>query len=57
VADVIAEELLAILVCPKCHGELRVNEPENSLDCDVCRLRYVVLDGIPVMLIDEAQPF
>jgi uncharacterized protein YbaR (Trm112 family) len=47
-------ELLAILVCPKCKGDLRV-EPE-ALCCDACLLRYRVDDGIPVMLIDEAEP-
>jgi uncharacterized protein YbaR (Trm112 family) len=47
-------DLLEILVCPKCKGELRV-EPE-ALCCDSCRLRYRIDDGIPVMLIDEAEP-
>lgn len=46
-------DLLEILVCPKCKGEL-VAEP-SSLRCDACRLRYRVDDGIPVMLIDEAE--
>jgi uncharacterized protein len=46
-------DLLEILVCPKCKGELVV-EP-TSLRCDACRLRYRVDDGIPVMLIDEAE--
>ena len=49
-------KLLAILVCPKCKGELGYSEAELALDCAVCRLRYQVRDGIPVMLIDEAQP-
>ena len=47
-------ELLEILVCPKCKGDL-VPE-QNALRCDACRLRYRVDDGIPVMLIDEATP-
>jgi hypothetical protein len=47
-------DLLEILVCPKCKGQL-VAEPQ-ALRCDVCRLRYRVDDGIPVMLIDEAIP-
>ena len=46
-------DLLEILVCPKCKGAL-VAEP-TSLRCDACRLRYRVDDGIPVMLIDEAE--
>jgi uncharacterized protein YbaR (Trm112 family) len=47
-------ELLELLVCPKCKGDL-VPE-EAALRCDVCRLRYPVDDGIPVMLIDSAEP-
>jgi uncharacterized protein len=51
------QELLDILVCPKCKGELthRV-EPTEELVCAACRLRYAVEDGIPIMLIDEAKP-
>jgi uncharacterized protein len=49
-------QLLAILVCPKCKGELEYREQESSLLCNACRLRYPVRDGIPIMLIDEATP-
>jgi len=52
----LAPELLAILVCPKCRGELEYREKESELVCRACRLRYPVRDGIPVMLIDEAAP-
>ncbi len=47
-------ELLEILVCPKCKGELRLTEAGDGLDCEACKLRYRVEDDIPVMLIDEA---
>ena len=49
-------QLLAILVCPKCNGELEYREAESSLVCHACRLRYAIRDGIPIMLIDEATP-
>ena len=49
-------QLLAILVCPKCKGELTHREAEQALDCAHCRLRYPVRDDIPIMLIDEATP-
>lgn len=52
----LAPELLSILVCPKCRGELEYREAESSLVCPACRLRYPVRDDIPVMLIDEATP-
>jgi uncharacterized protein len=50
----ISAELLNILVCPACKDSL-VHE-EASLVCQTCHLRYPVRDGIPVLLIEEAQP-
>ena len=52
----LSAQLLAILVCPRCKGELENRETESSLVCPACRLRYPVRDGIPIMLIDEASP-
>jgi uncharacterized protein len=52
----VPQQLLAILVCPKCKGELEYREAESSLVCHACRLRYAVRDGLPIMLIDEATP-
>jgi uncharacterized protein YbaR (Trm112 family) len=48
------QELLAILVCPKCKGDLEYKADEPSLVCPACRLRYAIRDGIPIMLIAEA---
>ena len=50
------QDLLAILVCPKCKGDLEYRQAESSLVCPKCRLRYAVREGIPIMLIDEATP-
>lgn len=52
----VSPRLLAILVCPKCKGELDYREGESSLVCDTCKLRYPIRDDIPIMLIDEATP-
>ena len=52
---VFTKELLAILVCPKCKGELVFPGDESSLDCVSCALKYPVRDGIPVMLQEEAE--
>jgi uncharacterized protein YbaR (Trm112 family) len=52
----VSPELLAILVCPRCKGELEYREQESVLVCPACRLRYAVRDDIPIMLIDEAEP-
>ncbi len=48
--------LLDLLVCPKCKGELRHESTPESLVCEADRLRYEVRDGIPILLVDEAQP-
>jgi uncharacterized protein YbaR (Trm112 family) len=53
----LAPELIAILVCPKCKGELERRSDESALLCHRCRLRYEIRDDIPIMLIDEATPF
>jgi len=46
--------LLEILACPKC--KVRVELEEEKLVCQRCGRRYRVDDGIPIMLIDEAEP-
>jgi uncharacterized protein len=50
----IKKDLLDILCCPKCKGDIRLNETEDGLICDTCKLMYPIKDDIPIMLIDEA---
>jgi hypothetical protein len=52
----ISKDLLEILACPKCKGELRLTEMEDGFLCGSCKLIYPIKDEIPVMLIDEAIP-
>lgn len=52
----ISEELLTILACPKCKGDIRLNEKKEGLICGACQIVYPIRDDIPIMLIDEAQP-
>lgn len=49
-------QLLEILVCPRCKGELRYRQEPPALVCESCRLVYEVREDIPVLLIDEATP-
>ena len=49
------KELLDILVCPSCRGEVGYREQEEVIVCTQCGLRYPVRDDIPVMLIEEAE--
>ena len=51
----IQKDLLDILACPKCKGDIRLNEAEDGLICDSCKLLYHIKDDIPIMLIDEAE--
>ena len=51
----ISKELLDILACPKCKGTLKLNEQEDGLICESCKLLYEIRDDIPVMLIEEAK--
>jgi len=52
----ISKELLEILACPKCKGDVHLNEKEDGIICDSCKLMYPIRDDIPIMLIDEAIP-
>jgi uncharacterized protein YbaR (Trm112 family) len=52
----INQELLEILACPKCKGDIRLNDKGDGLICETCRLVYEIKDDIPIMLIDEAKP-
>lgn len=52
--------LLEILACPSPdHAPLRVGSVEDPeadvLTCTSCGRRYPVVDGVPVLLLDEAQ--
>lgn len=52
----IKKELLDILACPKCKGDIKLSSDMKGLICETCSLIYEIRDGIPVMLIDEAKP-
>ncbi len=53
--SMIKKELLDILVCPVDKKNLRELEKEMKLECSACGRKYPVREGIPVMLIDEAE--
>jgi uncharacterized protein len=50
----ISKDLLDILACPQCKGDIRLNEGQDGLICDQCKLLYHIKDDIPIMLIEEA---
>ncbi len=51
----LTDEILSIVVCPKCKGELNYDKEKDSLTCQSCRLVFRVEDDIPVLLLDEAE--
>jgi hypothetical protein len=53
----LSKELLEILACPKCKGDIFLNSAGDGLICKSCRLVYPIKEDIPVMLIDEALPY
>jgi hypothetical protein len=51
----LSASLRDLLVCPKCKGGIVELDPYR-LVCRPCALVYPVREGIPVMLVDEAEP-
>ena len=54
------KQLLDILACPQCKGELEYKTEQNNdkngqLICHHCKLVYQVDDDIPIMIIDDAE--
>ncbi len=49
----IDKELLQILACPLCKTPVTLEK--DKIVCTRCKRRYPIRDGIPVMLIEEAE--
>lgn len=51
----ISKDLLDILACPACRA--RAVQDGSAIQCTngECRRRYAIRDGIPVMLVNEAE--
>ena len=52
---ILSKELLDILACPECKGGIPILADNAGLFCATCCLKYPIRDGIPVMLVDEAE--
>lgn len=50
------KKLLAILTCPRCQQPLEYQAKQTQLVCTQEQLAYPIIDGIPVLLADKAQP-
>ncbi len=51
----IDKELLSILACPACKADVELKDDKIVCTNAKCGLKYPIKDGIPVMLIDEAE--
>jgi uncharacterized protein YbaR (Trm112 family) len=49
------KELVNILACPVCKGDITEIEKENILLCNSCFRAYPIRENIPVMLREEAE--
>ena len=49
----IDRELLDILACPVCKADVELKD--EKIICTQCGRRYPIKDGIPVMLVEEAE--
>lgn len=49
----IDQELLTILACPACQGNVELKD--EKIVCVKCGRKYPIKNGIPVMLVDEAE--
>jgi uncharacterized protein YbaR (Trm112 family) len=51
---VIDPKLVEILACPACDSRPPLRLAGETLVCDVCRRVYMIRDGIPILLPEEA---
>ena len=51
----LSSEQVATLVCPESHGKLLYFADDGFLFCVESRLKYRIDDGVPVLLVEEAE--
>tara|TARA_B100001093_G_C26733041_1_gene973148 strand:+ start:55 stop:240 length:186 start_codon:yes stop_codon:yes gene_type:complete len=49
------KDLLKIIVCPKTHTKLVLDEDKNELISNAAGLAFPIKNGIPILLIDQAR--
>ena len=49
----IDKELLEVLACPACKGDVQLKD--NKIVCMKCKRKYPIKNGIPIMLVEEAE--
>jgi uncharacterized protein YbaR (Trm112 family) len=51
----ISQEFLDMLRCPLDPSHTRLEQGDNCLVCQRCRLRFPIKEGIPCLLVEEAE--
>ena len=49
----IDKKLLDVLACPACKGDVELKD--NKIVCRKCQRKYPIKNGIPIMLVEEAE--
>ncbi|WP_328189338.1 Trm112 family protein [Marinobacter sp. OP 3.4] len=49
------KKLIAMLACPVCKGDLKLDRERNELVCYADAMAFPIREGIPVMLATEAR--
>ncbi len=49
----LSKELLDLMCCPKCHGDLNYEPDKDTLNCKECGKNYQVKNDIPIMIVDN----
>ncbi len=50
----ISQDLLEILRCPLSPSNARLRLANDHLECERCALRFLIKDGFPILVIEEA---
>ena len=51
----IDKKLLEILACPACKSDVKLESEKIVCVNEKCGLKYRIEDGIPIMLVEEAE--
>ncbi len=54
--NTLSEDLLEILACPLCKGDIEYDRRRNVLICRTCKVYFEIIDGIPDMVPEDAKP-
>ncbi len=46
----ISNELIAILCCPLCHSDVRIDVNRTTVICSHCNKEFIIKDNIPIMI-------